>query len=461
MAKQSKSENKKDIGSSDGVEYKPGEWKHPDFPHLTRQQLLDGAAKFDIDSYLIALCFDEPFYADIIRSLHKTAKESVGTAGVLYKDDTMHLWYNPLFMGAYSHKKVLGILKHEALHLALEHTTTRRYQPHLIWNWATDLAIDSCIKIEELPDFCLRPGRRPPTPPNLHLLPKERQASWKRIQDLIESFPLDLAAEEYFSKLMDDEDVKEMLQQSGGGGSGESEEGFEGDNHEGWDELSNEEREYVAGKIRQIVKDASEKADAKNQWGTVSSKMREEIRKKVKGEIDWRTVLHNFVGSSNRADRTTSVFRLNRKYPGIHAGHTRDYKPTINCYIDQSGSMSDEDILLCFSELASLSLRVDIKVYHFDTEVDEDSLTVWKKGCAIPKTLRTRCGGTDFEAPTAHSEKTKPDGYIILTDGGAPKPKSSVRRRCWVLVPGQSLMWGEADSKDVTVRMKKPFRGDQ
>ena len=84
-------------------------------------------------------------------------------------------------------------------------------------------------------------------------------------------------------------------------------------------------------------------------------------------------------------DRLSSVYRMNRKYAGIHPGHARDYKPTLNCYIDQSGSMSDEDIILCFGELANLSHRVDIVVYHFDTEVDESSKQTWKKGLANPK----------------------------------------------------------------------------
>ena len=78
---------------------------------------------------------------------------------------------------------------------------------------------------------------------------------------------------------------------------------------------------------------------------------------------------------------------------------------------------------------------------------------------AVPKALRTRCGGTDFEAPTNHAMKTKPEGYIILTDGGAPKPEHSRIRRCWVLVPGQELAWGEADARDVVVKMKKPIKG--
>jgi predicted metal-dependent peptidase len=71
-----------------------------------------------------------------------------------------------------------------------------------------------------------------------------------------------------------------------------------------------------------------------------------------------------------------------------------------------------------------LSRETSIDVYHFDTEVDEKSFTVWKKGRATPKAHRTRCGGTDFNAVAGFCNKGenrgKWSGVIILTDGYAP-----------------------------------------
>ena len=447
-----------DVGTAEMDKVKAkAEYKHPDFPDRDLARLQKDADTFDLDNHLVALLFKEPFYADIIRSLHKEKTMAIPTAGVLFKDDIMKLWWNPLFMAAYDPQVVSGILKHEALHLALEHTTTRRYQPHQIWNIAADLAINSTLSEDEMPPCGFRPGKKFRQPHDWSEWTQEQQERHLKLSALIESLPLHLTSEEYFSRLMESDVVKEMLKE---GESGEGQPGLDGmDSHDGWDELSDEEREYVAGKVRQAVKEAQERADAKNAWGSVSAQMREEIRKKVRGEIDWKAVLRHFVGTTSRADRLSSVYRMNRKYAGIHPGHARDYRPTLNCYIDQSGSMSDEDIMLCFGELANLSHRCDIVVYHFDTEVDEKSKTTWKKGMANPKALRTRCGGTDFEAPTRHAAKTKPEGYIILTDGGAPKPEHSRIRRCWVLVPGQELAWGDADARDVVVKMKRPIKG--
>jgi predicted metal-dependent peptidase len=442
-----------DTGTAEAVKAK-AEYKHPDFPDRDLARLEKDAAAFNLDDHLVALLFKEPFYADIIRSLHKERTMAIPTAGVLFKDDIMRMWWNPLFLAAYNPSQVGGILKHEALHLALEHTTTRRYDPHQVWNIAADLAINSTLTEEEMPPCGFRPGRALKTPHDFATWTPEQQARHMGLSALVESLPLHLTGEEYFAKLMESDVVQEMLKEGEGKGMPG---GF--DDHDGWDELSDEEREYVAGKIRQAVKEAQERADSKNAWGSVPASMREEIRKKVRGEIDWKAVLRHFVGTTSRADRLSSVYRMNRKYAGIHPGHARDYRPTLNCYIDQSGSMSDEDIILCFGELAGLSHRVDIVVYHFDTEVDEESKQTWRKGQAIPKALRTRCGGTDFDAPTRHAAKTKPEGYIILTDGGAPKPEHSRIRRCWVLVPGQELAFSEVDSRDVVVKMKRPIKG--
>jgi predicted metal-dependent peptidase len=273
----------------------------------------------------------------------------------------------------------------------------------------------------------------------------------QKFSELIESLPLDLSSEEYFSILMNDPNVQEMIK------SGKDEENLSSesmDTHEGWDEMSEEEREYVSGKVREIVKAAQERADSDNRWGSVPNHMKEEIRKKVRGEINWKSVLRQFVGCTQRADRMSSVYRLNKKYPGVHSGSSRDYKPTINIYLDQSGSVTDDWIALFFGELANLAHRVEFKLFYFDTEVDEENAFVWRRG-AFPKQLRTRCGGTDFEAPTRHAHQSKCEGYLILTDGGADKPSSSRIRRAWVIVPGQELAFNNPDQKDVIIKMKK------
>jgi len=117
------------------------------------------AAAFVLDPHLIRLMWDEPFFSKILRTVTKTKTEAIPTAGVLAKDGDIKMWYNPGFMSSLTDKQVQGLLKHEAMHLALMHTTTRRLEPHKVHNWAADLAINSNIPEDELPEGGLIPGK--------------------------------------------------------------------------------------------------------------------------------------------------------------------------------------------------------------------------------------------------------------------------------------------------------------
>jgi predicted metal-dependent peptidase len=153
--------------------------------------------------------------------------------------------------------------------------------------------------------------------------------------------------------------------------------------------------------------------------------------------------------------------RSAKKDPMGQPGVTYNYLPSINIYVDQSGSVPDSSLELFFGELASLSRKATFKVYYFDTEVDVKNGFEWRRGAAVsPK--RTRCGGTDFDAPTKHANGDRScDAYMILTDGGAPKPADGRKRRGWILDPGNKLYFQDVPSRDVVIQMKHPEKKDQ
>jgi len=434
---------------------KQTEWCHSDFPLLSKEEAMEMKDKFDINVSLIAFGMKEPFFADIIRALHKHETYAVDTAGVNATVDRINLYYNPLFMAPYEHAEVMAIFCHEVLHISLGHVLERKFDPHLVWNWACDLAINSSIP--NMPPLALVAGKKPRGVHPVYAEKKElTEQDIKEIiafQTLLSTFPSNLSAEEYYVLLMESNYVKKLLEQAElfkkMAGM------FEFDQHEGWGAIPDEHKEYVREKIRNIVGEAIQRADGSNKWGSVSQSMREELRKFVSRTIPWQEVLRLFVGFTHRAETRSAMNRLSRKYPGLQAGTDHNRQARINVYIDQSGSMSDDDIALAFSELKGLAERVEINVYHFDTQVDVTSKMRWRRGNASPKCLRTRSGGTDFDAPTIHAKENKPEGYIIITDGGAPKPDSSLIRRCFILVPGQTLAF-EPDSKDIVVKMTKP-----
>jgi len=432
---------------------------------------VEEAAAFDLNPYLVELMWSEPFYAKILRGVTKRRTDKIPTAGVMVKDGEVTYIWNPRFLASLvkdeGEKKVKGLNIHECLHLVYAHCSERKLTPHRIWNYATDCAINSVIPRDLLPDCGIIPGEgfTPLTAEQKEKMQPEQIDRFNRMSAFIEALPKGLSSEEYFAKFMQDEDFSQEPQpgegQPGEGGEpGEGQPGQPGtmDSHDGWGEDANDQdREIIRGKMKQILAEAVAECDSKGQWGSVPSETRAEIRSMISTEIPWQSVLKKFLGFSRRADRATSRMRLNKKYPGVHSGFKRGYSSSVGCYIDQSGSVGGRELELLFAELANLAKRTQFITYHFDTDVDDDSRTEWRKG-KLPQPHRTRCGGTCFTAPTVHANKRRKefDGYLILTDGYAADPGPSRLRRGWIITPdGQKQDWMERGN-DFVIEMKWP-----
>ena len=215
------------------------------------------------------------------------------------------------------------------------------------------------------------------------------------------------------------------------------------DDHSGWDNIPEEIREAVEGRVRGIVEKAVRKADSQaNGWGNVPSALREDIRKSVSHAVNWRNVLRQFIGSLERGNSTSSMKRINRRYPYIHPGKKRGYTAKLLIAVDQSGSVSNEMLSLFFGELSTLTKRVSVTILPFDCAVAEKDIVEWKKG-SNPNIKRVRSGGTDFEAPTRFANDPKNrgrwDGMLILTDGECSKPSTSRSKRGWIIAPNHKL----------------------
>ena len=88
-------------------------------------------------------------------------------------------------------------------------------------------------------------------------------------------------------------------------------------------------------------------------------------------KVDWRKVLRYFVRTSQRSNKRSTVRKLNKRFPYIHAGKKITRQAKIAISIDQSGSVSDRMLAAFFAELNTLSSIAEFTVVPFDTEVDE------------------------------------------------------------------------------------------
>jgi predicted metal-dependent peptidase len=369
--------------------------------------------EFDLKLHLHRLLSDEPFFSAISRRVNKQASRGLPTAGVTVDKDTLQfkMLYNPDFFQDMEENKVKGVLMHEFYHLIFKHVTSRKPEnvPHLVWNIAGDLAINSMIGADNLPEGCCIPGGKQ-----------------------FEDYPMGKTAEFYLEKMKDDEQFGD-----GKGGfkdlDGESGSDFGNfDDHGGWGDLTDDERQMVEERAKDIMEKAAKEANNSGRgWGSVSSGIKREIMERLKTRVDWKKVLRAFIGAAQRADKSNTMRRINRRFPYIHAGRKVNRVANIAISIDQSGSVSDSELNAFFNELNKLSELATFTVIPFDTKVAEDKVYTWKKG-EKRKWERVMYGGTCFNAPTDYVNKGNFDGHIVLTDLQAPKPKSSRCRRMWM-----------------------------
>lgn len=430
---------------------------------------------FNLERHLIPFLQDTAFYAELSRHLRKSFTKDLPTAAVTYdpKTDEMALFVNPDFAESLANWEIRGLLTHEFDHLVFGHLNARRKQPGRIWNVATDLAINSLITehaakprdvsssdkdARPLPACALIPGRWPLTVDGREMSKEEKEGS--KLAPLIASFPKLQSSEWYFNKLM------EAAQKEGEGGefgNGEGDVWIDSmDDHSPWDDIPDERREYVEGKVKSIIEKAVRHADSQsNGWGNIPAEIREDIRRSIQGVINWRAVLRQFVGTLVRGSRTTSIKRINRRYPYIHPGIKRGYAAKLLVAMDQSGSVMQEWVEEFFGELSTLTKKVDVTLLAFDCYCDEKDLVEWKRG-TTPKVQRTKMGGTDFDAPTAVFNDPKNrgrwDGLLILTDGGAGKPGPCRAKRAWVLAKGCNLMFSTEETQ-IFMTKERPMAG--
>ena len=369
--------------------------------------------EFDLKLHLHRLLSDEPFFSAISRRVNKQASRGLPTAGVTVDKDTLQfkMLYNPDFFKDMEENKIKGVLMHEFYHLIFKHVTSRKPEnvPHLVWNIAGDLAINSMIGANNLPEGCCIPGGKQ-----------------------FEDYPMGKTAEFYLEMMKDDEQFGD-----GNGGfkdfDGQSGSDFGNfDDHGGWGELTDDERQMVEERAKDIMEKAAKEANNSGRgWGSVSSGIKREIMERLKTRVDWKKVLRAFIGAAQRADKSNTMRRINRRFPYIHAGRKVNRVANIAISIDQSGSVSDSELNAFFNELNKLSELATFTVIPFDTKVAEDKVYTWRKG-EKRKWERVMYGGTCFNAPTEYVNKGNYDGHIVLTDLQAPKPKPSRCRRMWM-----------------------------
>jgi predicted metal-dependent peptidase len=403
---------------------------------MTEEELAEAASTFNLNVHMHRLLLDEPFFAALSRRMDKRPTTSIPTAGVRVTDEgKLEMVYNRSFFAKMTDEQRRDVLKHEFYHIILQHVTGGRFasfrdmtpEQRRRHNIAMDLAIN--CHLPNLPEGGCVPGKG-----MFKDLPPFKSAEWY-LKNLPEgSGEGDGEGNGGGGEGQPGEGQGDDEGEGDGGGSGNGpfEDGII-DDHSGWDNVDEQTKQIAEERVKDFIREAADEANKTSRgWGSVPADTKKEILAAISNKIDWKSVLRYFVKQSQKANKRSTVRKINKRYPYMHPGKKATRRAQVAIAIDQSGSVSDSMLAAFFAELNSLAKLAEFTVIPFDTRVDPEKNWIWKKG-ENRKRERTMYGGTCFNAPTQFvNEKGGFDGLIVLTDMEAPKPIACKVQRMWL-----------------------------
>lgn len=442
---------------------------------ITKSQFMYQTQR-SLEHALFNMIHKDPFYSNTFIQVRRRIDWRLPTAYVTIDptNGDFVFGYNPGFIFSMTDDEIMGVIKHELLHIIFQHITTRRpfsKDEASLSNIAQDMAINSIVGEKNLPDIVILPGK--PFKRDKAGKVSTQTAAQKHVSEKFEEFvvnsPKLQAYEYYFKRLRELRDqLQDEMDDSDMEGAGDVDVaasfGDSFDDHGVWDDVSDAMKEKMQEKLRDILSDAIKKSDRNNQWGTVPMEIVKGIREFISREVDWKVVLRSFIGRSKSTESAASWARLNRRTPYLAPGKKKKTHADVVVTLDQSGSVGDDDLEMFFGELSSMSKETNFDLYFFDTEMDLENKITWKRGMKVTP-RRTRCGGTDFNAVADFVNDPKNNGkwngVIILTDGYAPKMKAIYGNRKVLWVITESGTMEHVRDGDLVIKMKSGAKNAQ
>ena len=181
-----------------------------------------------------------------------------------------------------------------------------------------------------------------------------------------------------------------------------------------------------------------ENAMVTNLWGSITGRMKELLKVSIEKSVNVRRQLGLFKASILSTQRRLTRMRPSRRYGWEQMGVVHPYTTRLLVAVDTSGSVSSADICRFFNIVNSFFTYgiPQIDVIQFDADIHLPLLSVRKATKAVKITGR---GGTCFQPVVDYFEEHKEyDGMIVFTDGYAPIPTITTRRRIlWALIDHQ------------------------
>jgi len=394
----------------------------------------------------IRLLNNRPYLAAVILAMRpRPVDGSVFAGGIgIGVDKWGRLYYDPEKLATYDVVDVAGLLYHEAMHLLRDHQgrCDSIHADQLAFNIAGDLEINDDLREEEATE------RRRPVP--FHL---PDQGIWP------EKLSLEpwLLAEEYYQT-----DAVQKFAQAydcGSGAGGERrewEDAGPSDTGGDFDGITKGQLELAR---RQVAEQILERAKRVGDAPAGLQRWAEEL---IDPTVPWRRILAGAIRASysNVAGMVDySYQRISRRQslqPNIILPALRRPVPEVALVIDTSGSMSENDLTACLSEVQGVlkTIGTSAVVISVDTEAHVSGRAHSAKSVRL-----VGGGGTDMGTGIlkAASLRPKPHICIVLTDGETPWP-THAPRDMRVIVASTSQEKGPSWARTVHIDMKDARR---
>ncbi len=379
-----------------------------------------------------------PFYAAMLNQCVFKWSKQVPTAGVrINLAGNAELAVNKeFFYGLDEHARV-GLLIHEMLHLSMKHITRAKGLEPRRANVAMDIAINQYIPKEMLPPGALLPNQFQLAPGKAfeHYyaeLSKREPPKQQPLDDHNWDQPAENNGEQAEGQQPPNQPNQSDTSESAGKSQGAGESVSKAANLS--DEIKNAIVDSMVGKATKEAEDIEP--------GSTPMPIQAEIDAALaqRRSINWKQRLRSYLGQHYNSERESTRNRPNRRLGFGAPGSKRIEAPKILIGVDESGSVSNEQLAIALSELKWIldSIQERTEVVYFDTEIAR--VEKLSKLSAMPE--RYASGGTSFQCVVDHAAKTRPDLIIMLTDGEAPMPRDCKCPILWALV-------GDADTNEL------------
>ena len=338
------------------------------------------------------ILYKNGFFGNLLLSLKLSFSEEIDTAAT----DGRCIYFNEKFMEDLTIEETEFIILHETMHVALNHMERGKDKNQFLYNVAADIVINSCIlKMYQ----------------DISMISIHGQESMNTVPGAYAGDQMGYlyTTEEVYYKLLSNPKIKKLIKLSG----------FI-DDHSHWDEAD-------INKIKENIIKAHLSSTSLSSRGNLPGEFETYLNKLVSPKIDWRVYLNDFIQDEIYDYSFTPPDNRFSSYDFFLPGfNERDEKiDNIVFAVDTSGSMDDDDICNCYSEISGAIAQFNGRIKGYLIEFDSAIQAVYEinDDFDISKIKTKGRGGTDFEVVTNYifndMKGIEIKKLIILTDGYA------------------------------------------